>query len=132
MMQHRPSQILARIRLVLGACIVATAASACTSNPDLRLSDRGELGRSIATESGCIACHGNQGQGGVGPAWVGLIDSTVPLETGESVSADVDYLRRSITMPGADQVAGFNVLMPTNTLSETEIEAIVTYIQELG
>ncbi len=131
-MACRSNQTLARAALVVGACFIGVTASACSSTPDLDLSDEGERGRALAAESGCVACHGNQGQGGVGPAWVGLVGSTVPLDSGESVAADTDYLQRSIAEPGADQVSGFNVLMPTNNLSEAEIEAVVTYIQELG
>lgn len=82
--------------------------------------------------SGCAACHGRDGEGGVGPAWVGLAGSERTLDDGRTLVADVDYLRRSITDPGADVVAGYTIRMPVAALSETEVDDLVTYIQVLG
>jgi len=47
------------------------------------------------------------------------------------VVADDQYLRRSITEPGAEETAGFTVKMPPPTLSDEEVDEIVAYIRGL-
>jgi len=115
--------------------IVATVAlAACGGGSDAALPDlspAAEQGRTIALDSGCVACHGDRGQGGVGPGWQGLAGTEVELEDGTTVVADAAYLRRSIADPGEDVVAGTTVNMPTNQLTDDEIDLVVAYIQEL-
>lgn len=96
------------------------------------LSPAGEAGRQLARDKGCAACHGANGEGNVGPAFVGLYGSDVPLQGGTTVVADDDYLTRSIKDPGADKVEGFNLPMPTNNLSDAEIASILDYLRDLG
>ena len=93
---------------------------------------RAETGRQVANTSGCASCHGADGTGGVGPKFVGLYGSEVTLTDGSTVVADDDYLRRSITDPGAERVEGYAVNMPVTDLSDDEIEAVLAYIRELG
>lgn len=88
-------------------------------------------GRQLAADRGCIACHGSEGEGGVGPAWIGLAGRQVVLSDGRTTTADAAYLGRSITDPGAEAVAGFTVAMPVNDLSPDEVAAVVAYIQAL-
>ncbi len=95
------------------------------------LSDLAEQGREISQTRGCAACHGEDGQGDVGPSWLGLFGSTVELEGGGTVLADTDYLRRAIVEPDAEIVAGFTISMPVTNLSEDEIAALIAYIEEL-
>ena len=106
-------------------------ASACSSSGPT-LSAPAEAGRDIANISGCPACHGLDGEGKTGPAWVGLAGAERPLDDGTTVIADAEYLRRSIIEPDAQQVAGYTIKMPVNGLDEAEVDAIVAYIQELG
>ena len=108
------------------------ALSACGSNSDLSLTPAGEAGQKIANSNGCAACHGTSGGGTVGPAFVGLFGSEVELEDGTTVIADADYLRTAISDPGAQRVAGYNLTMPTNSLSPAEIESVIDYITELA
>ena len=68
---------------------------------------------------------------GAGPSWVGLAGSTVELDDGSTPVADEAYLRRSISEPQAQRVAGYTIAMPENGLSEDEVDAIVAYILEL-
>jgi cytochrome c1 len=93
------------------------------------LSAEARRGAELADDNGCSACHRS---GAVGPRWDGLYGSTVELEDGSTVTADEEYLARAITDPGADVVAGFDVTMPDNDLSDDEVTAIVAYIRELG
>ena len=99
---------------------------------DVEAAARGET---IAADTGCLACHTSNGTPGSGPTWKGLSGSSRPLESGETVVADEDYLSRSISDPLADVVAGFNSQMPTtysDQLTEAEIDDLVEYIKSLG
>ena len=99
---------------------------------DATLSEAGERGKTIAASSGCAACHGADGQGGVGPGWVGLAGSQVELADGTFVVADDAYLDRAIRDPAAEIRAGYNLRMPTNGLSDDEIADVIAYIHELS
>lgn len=83
-------------------------------------------------DKGCAACHGTNGEGNVGPAFVGLYGSDVALQDGTTVVADDAYLTRSIKDPNADKVDGFNLPMPTNDLDDAEIASILAYLRDLG
>lgn len=82
-------------------------------------------------DSGCAACHGRNGAGGVGPSWIGRFGATAELEDGGQVVVDTEYLIRSIQDPGADRLAGFTVTMPDNNLTPDEVGAVVAYIEAL-
>lgn len=114
--------------------VLAAAVVACSSGGDSTagLSPLGIEGRDIARDSGCAACHGRDGGGGVGPAWKGLAGTEVELDDGTTVVADADYLTSSIMDPGAQQVAGYTVTMPANDLDEAQVAAVVAYITDLG
>ena len=88
-------------------------------------------GREIARSSGCSACHGRNGEGGVGPTWSGVYGEPVELEGGETVTADDEYLYRSIADPAVEKVEGYSVVMPNNNLDDDEIAAVIAYIREL-
>src|SRR6476661_6106775 len=88
-------------------------------------------GKELARSSGCTACHGANGEGGLGPAWVGALGSTVELVDGTTVTVDEAYLTRSIKDPQAQVVDGYSVAMPQNELSDADIADIVAYITSL-
>ena len=112
--------------------VMALTMSSCSGGePAPDLSEAGREGRTVALDRGCAACHGENGEGGVGPGWLGLFGSTVALESGESVLADDDYLRRAIVDPDSQVVAGSSISMPVTNLSEREVEALIAYIKEL-
>lgn len=111
---------------------VALALSGCgSSEPTRELSELGAQGREIALSRGCSACHGENGEGSVGPAWEGLAGSTVALEGGGAVIADTEYLRRALIDPQAEVVEGSTIAMPVTALSEAELVALIAYIEEL-
>lgn len=103
---------------------------ACGGGQDL--SPAAAQGLEVARSNGCTACHGVEGQGGVGPAWQGLFGSQVELEDGSTVTADRDYLVRSIQDPQAQLVAGYTTKMPENELSTDQIDSVIAYIEELA
>ncbi len=109
--------------MLLGAC--------GSSEADRELSAAAAAGREVALDKGCAACHGDNGEGSIGPPWIGLAGSTVDLEGGGAVVADADYLRRSIVDPQADIVAGMTVKMPVTELSEAQVDNLIAYIEEL-
>ena len=89
-------------------------------------------GESIARSNGCASCHGGDFSGGVGPSWRNLAGSEVALSDGATVRADRAYLIESIKDPNAKHVAGYSASMPTNSLSDADVQRIVDFIQSLS
>jgi len=110
---------------ILGAC-----SSSSTSAP-VDLSTEAAAGREISINAGCASCHGADGNGNVGPKWIGLADSQVTLSDGTVVTADDDYLYTSIKEPGAMKRRGAVGIMPSNKLTDQEIASIIAYIRAL-
>lgn len=123
--------MLTRRSLVLLA-IAMVAFAGCGGDGGPALSPAAEAGRATMLSNGCASCHGANGQGGVGPAYVGLYGSEVVLADGTTVTADEAYLRESITDPAAKKVEGYQVPMPTNNLTDAEVDEIIAYITELA
>lgn len=96
------------------------------------LSGEAAAGRSVAKANGCLSCHTDDGGDGVGPTFLGLAGSEVELEDGSTVTADRDYLRRSILEPNAQIVAGFRPIMPQRRLPEGDVDAIIAYLEAIG
>lgn len=99
---------------------------------EVSLSPAGEEGREIAQRNGCTSCHSVDGGDGIGPTWSGLAGSEVTLDDGTAVTADEEYLRTAIVEPNAQIVEGFRGIMPERRLDPAEVDAMVTYLQELG
>lgn len=121
-----------RVRVLAGVATIALAfgASACGGD-DSGLSELAQRGKTTSIANGCASCHGSEGQGGVGPTWVGLFGSERELVDGSTVVADDAYLLRSILEPSVEEVVGYTLKMPTNGVSEAEAADIVAYIKEL-
>ena len=111
--------------LTLGAC------SSSSSSAPADLSPEAAAGRELAISAGCASCHGDDGNGRVGPKWVGLADSQVTLSDGTVVTADDTYLYESIKNPGAKKRRGASGIMPANNLTDEEIASIIVYIRAL-
>ncbi len=108
------------IALVLGGCGGGSG-----------LSQSAQQGREISLTRGCSACHGEDGQGDIGPAWQGLFGATVELQDGSTIQVDRGYLRRAIAEPDAEIRAGVSISMPVTNLTEAEVAALIAYIEEL-
>ena len=117
---------------LLGIAAVVGVAACGSDDAALDLPEAAQEGRTIANSNGCAACHGTDGQGGVGPAYQGLFGSEVEFEDGETLVADRAYLRESIVDPSARRVAGFRARMPDNPLRDDEVDAVVEYIVALA
>jgi cytochrome c oxidase subunit 2 len=121
------------VAATLAAAAVGLTVVACSSDNDASTDTTAvQRGAAAASQQGCTTCHGDKGQGGVGPAWQGLAGSTVELGDGTDVVADSDYIRRSIVDPQADRVADYTAQMPQFDLSDDEVDALVAYIESLG
>jgi cytochrome c oxidase subunit 2 len=100
----------------------------------------GETGQSIALEGrrrfrekGCTGCH--EGNSVVhAPPLAGVYGKQVPLDSGEIVTADDQYIRDSILLPGKQISAGYDNVMPSFTghISEAEIMQIIAYLKSIG
>lgn len=113
----------------MAVTILLPACGGATDSADL--SPAAADGRATMRGKGCGSCHGSDGDGGIGPAFVDLIGSEVALADGSSVTADRAYLVESITEPSAKIVDGYTLPMPTTNLSTDELDAIITYIEAL-
>ena len=111
--------------LALGAC------SSSSSSAPADLSPEAAAGREISISAGCASCHGEDGNGRVGPKWIGLADSQVTLSDGTVVTADDAYLYESIKDPGAKKRRGASGIMPANKLTDEEIASIIAFIRAL-
>ena len=116
--------IVASITLVAACSGGGTTPAAPTDDPVL------VEGQKLYSQN-CASCHGADGNGNVGPKWIGLADSQVTLSDGTVVTADDDYLYTSIKEPGAMKRRGAVGIMPSNKLTDQEIASIIAYIRAL-
>jgi len=89
-------------------------------------------GQQLFQQFGCQTCH-RQVSGQRGPALEGLFGKTVKLHTGETVVADLEYIRESILSPNAKLVSGYQWLMPTyrNQLNPDQLNELVEFVRSL-
>ena len=83
---------------------------------------------------GCVACHTTDGTKLVGPTWKGLWGSQVAVLTDgkeATVTADEDYIKRSIHHPPQEVVKGFAAQMPKADLKERDVDDLVAFIKSL-
>jgi cytochrome c1 len=127
--RHLPAVGTIVVALVIGAC----TAGGTDPPSDLTLGPLAARGVDVARDRGCGGCHSSDGKAGSGPTWRGLWGSEVRLGSGDTVTADRVYLRRSITDPRAMVVDGFANIMPVySDLSDADVDALVAYICMLG
>lgn len=91
-------------------------------------------GQTMYESLGCASCHGANGEGGRGPALLGLFNSNVVLNNGQTVVADEGYLRESVLNPQAKVVTGFGPIMPSfqGQVNEEQLLQIVAYMKSLS
>jgi cytochrome c oxidase subunit 2 len=134
--------VLAIVILVaLGAILLLfsgeslTDGSPTTTAPIEADPDAAIRGEEVANSIGCFACHTTDGTpGSSGPTWKGLAGSSRPLESGEVVIADDEYLVNSIIDPNLQIVAGYDAVMPdySDQLTDGDVDDIVEYIKSLS
>lgn len=124
---------LAPLVPVLVTVVGLAACGADGAQPaDLGLSAVGRAGQELALDKGCGSCHGVNGEGGVAPAFQGLLGRSVTFADDTTLVADEAYVIESIVEPNARRVDGYSLPMPQVNLSDDELASIVTYIAELS
>jgi cytochrome c oxidase subunit 2 len=92
----------------------------------------------LTRNTGCFACHSVDGAKLVGPTFKNLYGSQQTVISGnarKTVTADDEYLKRSILEPDSEVVEGYSKgLMQSydKTLKENDIQIIIDYIKTLG
>lgn len=128
-------------RLAVGGIVLAALGgiAGCTNDggadPGVALSADGKLGKALAEQNNCTACHSANGDDGVGPTWKGLFGSTITLKGGKTTTADVDYLERAIRDPSDERradAAGTMPLFGSDRISDEELAQIIAYIEDLA
>lgn len=91
-----------------------------------------DSGRQLFDQLGCGGCHA-PGSGVNAPSLSGLFGSQVKLDTGQTVTADENYIRESILYPQRKIVAGYQPIMPTfeGRISEEQVLQLIAYIKSL-
>ena len=99
------------------------------------VSETGHIsGLKVLGDKGCLGCHTTDGTAKIGPTFKGLYNSRVTVVTNgkeQTITADEDYLRRSVTDPKADLVKGYPDIMPAIPATPEELNAVVEYMETL-
>ena len=117
------------MRITTGRALVALALALALVSCGGR--DENLEGEALAAEIGCLACHADTGTD-VAPTLHGVWGTEVELDDGRTLMVDEVYVRRSITQPQADIVAGYDGRMPTFALTDSEVDRLVEYVRSLG
>ncbi|MEQ8820307.1 MAG: cytochrome c oxidase subunit II [Sumerlaeia bacterium] len=87
-------------------------------------------GLALFNQHGCAGCHGTNANYNA-PRLEGLFGREVTLQDGDSIVADMGYIRDSILLPKKNVVAGYKPIMPSfeGQLSEEDIFALIAWIR---
>jgi cytochrome c oxidase subunit 2 len=90
-------------------------------------------GERLFGDLGCATCHQPQATGR-GPSLEQVYNRPVKLATGETITANEEYLRESILNPTAKVAAGYTPVMPTfrGLINEEGILQLIEYIKSRG
>ncbi len=90
-------------------------------------------GQKLSNTKGCMACHSVDGvKQQPCPNWKGVFGKDRLLVSGETVTADEEYLTNSIVNSWDQVVQGYGKTMPPYNFPEQEVEALVAYVKSLG
>jgi cytochrome c oxidase subunit II len=91
-------------------------------------------GQQMYESLGCASCHGANGEGGRGPALLGLFGGKALLSGNQTVQADETYVRESILNPQAKIVSGFGPIMPSfqGQVNEEQLLQLVAFVKSLA
>jgi cytochrome c oxidase subunit 2 len=122
------SQMTGRVVVVEPADYQAWLAGGLANEPPA------DTGKRLFEDLRCITCHVPTGTAIRCPPLENLYGRPVQLATGQSVTADDDYLRESILRPGAKLVAGYQPVMPSfdGQVNEEQLIQLISYIKSLA
>lgn len=84
----------------------------------------------------CSSCHTIDGSKNTGPSWKDLYGNpSIPIEGGETVKGDDNYIRESIRTPAKKIHAGFPNQMtpwPSDVLSEKQVDCIIAFMKTIS
>ena len=112
---------------IISFVLVAVSASACGGAGEL--SDTASRGKELVSRLGCVSCHTETD--GIGPSWSGIWGTDRKLADGSSVTFDRAYVTRSLSEPGSQMLNGYLEVMPSFSVSSTELDEIIAYLEEL-
>ena len=92
-----------------------------------------QAGERLYRSLGCSGCHENSTIVHA-PPLRGLFGNSVPLQSGQFVTADEAYLRDSILLPARDIAAGYTNDMPSyqGRVDEEQLAQLLAYLKEIG
>ncbi|MGI8639084.1 MAG: cytochrome c oxidase subunit II [Pyrinomonadaceae bacterium] len=93
-----------------------------------------EVGQDLfENKLGCASCHAG-GANQRGAKLEGLFGTDVKLTTGQTVTANDEYIRNSILNPGGQIVEGYQPIMPTfkGQVTEEQLIQLVAYVKSLS
>jgi type 1 glutamine amidotransferase/cytochrome c2 len=91
-----------------------------------------EIGETLFTTNGCIACHTVDGGHNHGPTLKGVFGAKREILEGGSITVDEAYLKESIVNPHARTVKGYpKGMMPPYVLKDAEIQSLILYVKGL-
>jgi len=126
--KHWLAAIFATVILATGSIAVLLAAPAKTP---AGTSNEAEAGRKLFISQGCAACH-QPGAAQIAPNLQGVFNSVQILVGDTRVTADENYLRRSIKQPQLQIVKGYAAAMPAyGHLSDEQLDHLVAYLKSL-
>lgn len=130
----------ARVTAVALAVVVSITLAACGGGGDSggpaspSPGSAAAQGEQLVEQLGCLSCHTTNGKRGAGPTWKGVAGRQVKLSDGTTVTADDEYLRRSILEPSAQVVAGFPgglmaATVKPGSVTPEQADQIVAYLK---
>jgi len=91
-----------------------------------------QLGQKLYEEKGCKGCHTVDGSKLTGPTFKGLFRRQEQMSSGETITADENYLRESILQSQAKIVMGYPGVMPLfqGQLTDKQVDALIAFIKD--
>ncbi|MFH1121676.1 MAG: cytochrome c oxidase subunit II [Bacteroidota bacterium] len=113
------------------------AKMADTSRKAVNIADPVAEGKRLMEKNGCVVCHSSDGTKIVGPSYKGVYGHKLTVITGgkeREITADDEYIKRSIYEPDADLVKGFSkgqMVSYKTILSDEDVANIIEYLKTL-
>lgn len=92
-----------------------------------------EAGEQLFTSLGCVTCH-HDGKNSQGPHLAGVFGSMQPLDSGEEILADENYIKDSLINPQGRIVRGYPKVMPSfkGMITDAQITQIIAYLKSIS